>query len=33
MGPESLHVFEVPFVMNATGGEIDHILSKNGLKL
>ena len=23
MGPESLHLSEVPFAMNATGGEID----------
>lgn len=33
MGPESLHLSEVPFAMKATGREIDGILNKNGLKL
>lgn len=33
MGPENLHLSEVHFTMKATGGEIDRILSKNGLKL
>lgn len=28
MGPKSLHLSEVSFAMNATGGEIDRILSK-----
>lgn len=32
MGPKSLHLSEVPFAMNATGGEIDCILSKKRSK-